>query len=199
MIKHLKNQSGFTLIEVMVVGTILLIVLGALGSFMVSNTTLYVNSRNDTDAQEQAVLVMNRLVNGIPSVVNGSEILPTGILAAQRINSITVDEFYHISALTLVESDAANTLEFYRVSGNQLTYERSGTVTVISDSVDYIRIRPIANGAVVTSPLSRHYLGTDGEPAPEGVEIEVRSVVPAGASNAKRATISNQVFFRNAN
>lgn len=192
MKNYIRNQSGFTIIEMMVAIVLLFIILGSAASFLTHNVRSYHNVMSEVDAQSQAVLVMNRLANGIPGIEAG-----TGILAASRIADITVNGDYHISSLTLLEADGT-TRESYSVGGNSLSFQRGpGFGQLISTNVLSIQVLPLHGETLIEAPSVDDYteLNDKGEPLTTGVQITVTTQVPAGTGGT--ATLSNRYYFRN--
>ncbi len=194
MKRYLNNDSGFTLIELMVVTTILLIVLGGIGSFLVHNTQSFYNGRNEMEAQTQATLVMNRLANGIPGIAAG-----TGILASWRVSSVVIDGAFNMTNLSLVESDQT-TVDQFVLSGNVLTFQHGANAPIpISSDVISVQVLPIHGTIPVNPPImvgQNDYTDFgDGVPLTTGLQLTVTTQVPPGTGNT--ATITSQYWFRN--
>lgn len=176
MLKRLKNQKGFTLVELIVVICILGFVLTSISGFLLANIKAFNTAEQQVEAQTQAQYALNGFIERC--------------IGTKGITAITFDEFgvpyKNLNTVNLLKSDGSTIVQFDFADGT-LSVTEGGTTTKLADYIETFEILPIA-ASVLEAPAASDYS-----------DISCRGVKVTVVAKMKESTVTltSEVYFRN--
>ena len=170
-LKFMNNKKGFTFIELMIVLGIIGIVISSIGLFLNTNIRLFNDGASKAEAQAQAQLAINNIVNTcIPA---------EGISAPSTTNP----EFLagNLKNITLLNLNGTETTISYDAVSKELKSNTGGITKILANDIGAFTIQAVSKA----SPSFYDCIG---------LRFNIISTVKRSS-----VTITNEVYFRNKN
>ena len=134
MLKRISNQRGFTLVELIVVMSIVGLVIGSVGLFLVNNVKAFHKDQNQEIVQEQVQLAMDKVIK-----------LAMG---GQSIEAPEISEDLSLKTWT-IDTDEGPVKIFYDEASDRLSYQLSGDPDdiLIAEYINSFTIKDTHGGA----------------------------------------------------
>lgn len=192
-----NNESGFTLVELLITTVILIFILGTMSGIVYSVQSSYRKQQERTDAVNEASAALDmitrliRMAGNNPNGISGLQAIDPGTAQGGVYQTIRIRSDWHGSTLSsMPDGDISDSLEdvTFFVQNNKLMKQEPSDTSAVEflDNVNYLQfVYYDTNNVMITDPVSN---------SASICRIDITIIM--GQSNSTPITFTSSAFLR---